>query len=378
MKLLALLWLASLYRCKCDFRNCHEKAIQSLMPQKPRIYLDHAATTPILPEARAAMVAAMDMWANPSSAHSDGRAAKAALEDARARLAAALDWDGEIIFTSGASEAIRMAMDTEAPLFASAVEHDAVFANLGGGATLPVQSGGTIDIGAIKESGRYVIQPVNSETGVIQPCDQLAAAIRAVGGIWIADCSQSAGKLPLPDAEMIVIAGHKLGGPPGVGALLLRDLGLLRPTGGHEQGYRRGTENLPSVMGLVAAIENKSSWLDEAERLRASLDDAIISAGGEVVAADGNRVPYIASYRMPGVSANSQVIAFDMAGISISAGSACSSGTLKASHVMKAMGWDDTAAGEVIRVSFGPQTQESDITAFLDVWRAVKERAKAA
>ena len=378
MKLLALLWLASLYRCKCDFRNCHEKALQSLMPQKPRIYLDHAATTPILPEAREAMLGAMDMWANPSSAHSDGRAAKAALEDARARLAAALGWDGEIIFTSGASEAIRMAMDSDDPLFASAVEHDAVFAGLKDGATLPVKSDGIVDFDAIAERGRYIIQPVNSETGVIQPTAQLADAIHAVDGIWVADCSQSAGKLPLPDADMIIIAGHKLGGPPGVGALLLRDLGLLRTTGGHEQGYRRGTENLPSIMGLVTAIESKSSWLDAAKKLRAMLDDAIIAAGGEVVAADSERVPYIASYRMPGVSANSQVIAFDMAGVSISAGSACSSGTLKASHVMKAMGWDDTAAGEVIRVSFGPQTQESDMTAFLDVWRAVKERAKAA
>ncbi len=348
------------------------------MNPQPRIYLDHAATTPILRSAREAMLAAVERWANPSSAHSDGRAAKAALEDARKRVAASLDWDGEVIFTSGASESIRLAMDCDTPLYASAVEHDAVFANLGGGEILPVSSDGIVDLSQIEQAGRYVIQPVNSETGVIQPLEQIGAAIRNAGGIWVADCSQSAGKLPLPEADLIIVAGHKLGAPPGVGLLLTKELSHLRPSGGHEQGYRRGTENLPSIMGLSAALEDQTNWLAEARQLRDWLDDAIEDAGGEVVAAKSHRIASIASYRMPDVSANSQLISFDMAGISISAGSACSSGTLRASGVLMAMGWEEKAASEVIRVSFGPQTRRSQVERFLQVWQEIKGRAKAA
>ncbi|MEE9434216.1 MAG: aminotransferase class V-fold PLP-dependent enzyme [Sphingorhabdus sp.] len=348
------------------------------MLETPRLYLDHAATTPVLPAVREAMMAAMEIWANPSSPHSDGRAAKAAVEDARARLGTALGWDGEIIFTSGASEAITMAMDCDAPFFASAVEHDAVLACIGTGDLLPVSADGLVDIDNITQAGRYAIQSVNSETGVIQPLDRVGEAIRAARGVWLADCSQSAGKMPLADADMIVISAHKLGGPPGVGALLLRELGLLKPTGGHEQGYRRGTENLPAIIGLSAAIEMSYEWMGEAAELRRLLDSAISAEGGEVVAEGSSRLDTISSYRMPGVSANGQLIAFDMAGISVSAGSACSSGTLKSSHVLKAMGWDDKAASEVIRVSFGPQTRKRDIERFMDLWRGIKQRATAA
>lgn len=342
-----------------------------------RLYLDHAATTPALPVVRAAMADALGRWANPSSPHGEGRAARAALEDARARIGKALCWEGEILFTSGASEAIGMALNGFDSV-ASAVEHDAVFAAVGDGARLAVDANGIVQAGTIVKGRRYAIQQANNETGIIQPLAQLGQILRDGGGLLVVDCAQGAGKLPLPDADIIIISAHKLGGPPGLGALLVKDLGLLRPTGGQEKGYRRGTENLPAVIGLAAALEAGFGWLTEAERLRARLDVAIEAAGGVVVGKAVPRLATIGSYRMPGISASSQLIAFDLAGISVSAGSACSSGTLKASHVLTAMGWDAKAAGEVVRVSFGPQTCAADIDRFIAVWKAIRERAQAA
>jgi cysteine desulfurase len=342
-----------------------------------RLYLDHAATTPVVPAARVAMIEAMAHWANPSSPHNDGRKARAALEAARETVNEALNWDGEVLFTSGASEAIFMGL-SGFDAVASAVEHDAVLNAVGAEARLPVDAGGVVQLGPIAKGRRYAIQHVNNETGMVQPLAELGAEIRAGGGLLFADCSQSAGKMALPAADMIAISAHKFGGPPGIGALLLRDLALLRPTGGQEKGYRRGTENLPAVAGLAAALADGFASLDEAALLRTKLDSAIVDAGGEVVASNGQRLATIASYRMPGVSASSQLIGFDMAGISVSAGSACSSGTLKTSHVLGAMGWDAAAAGEVVRVSFGPETSEADIERFVGTWITIRDRAQAA
>ena len=346
------------------------------MPDQARIYLDHAATTPIIPAARDAMADAMARWANPSSPHREGRAARAALENARARVAAALNWDGEVIFTSGASEAIAIALRAH-DATASAVEHDAVLA-VAGVTRLPVGPDGYVDRNAIKGAARYAVQSVNNETGVIQPMADIADIVRANGGILFADCSQSAGKLPLPDADLMCVSAHKLGGPPGMGALLVRNLGLLSPTGGQEQGYRRGTENLPAVIGFATALEAGFAWMEKAVRLRDMLDAEITASGGIVVAEASSRLATIGSYRMPGVAASSQLINFDMAGIAVSAGSACSSGTLKTSHVLGAMGWDERSASEVVRVSFSADTSESDVTRFSDVWRNIVIRAKAA
>lgn len=342
-----------------------------------RLYLDHAATTPVVLAAREAVVDALGRWANPSSPHGEGRAARAALEAARERIGKALGWDGEILFTSGASEAIALALNGFDSV-ASAVEHDAVLAAVGDESRIAVDANGIVQLCKVAKGRRYAIQQVNNETGVIQPLGALVTAIREGGGLLVADCSQGAGKLPLPDADIIILSAHKLGGPPGLGALLVNDLALLRPTGGQEKGYRRGTENLPAVAGLAAALESGFDWLGEASRLRSKLDAAIEAAGGEEVASAAPRLATIGSYRMPGISASSQLIAFDLAGISISAGSACSSGTLKASHVLTAMGWDAKSAGEVIRVSFGPQTSEADIDRFMAAWKAIRERAQAA
>lgn len=340
-----------------------------------RLYLDHAATTPMMAEAKAAMIEAMNRWANPSSPHAEGRAARAALEDARGRIARALGWQAHVIFTSGATEAISMALGhvPAHDIATSPVEHDSVLRVTPGVGRLPVDRDGRVDIRSNSVLPRVIaVQHVNNETGVIQPLDEIDRA-----DTWLfADCAQSAGKLPLPDADMIAISAHKFGGPPGIGALLVKDLALLRPSGGQEQGYRAGTENLPGVIAMMAALEERRNWLAQAERLRARLDSGIEAAGGEVVARDAPRIASIASYRMPGVSARAQLIQFDMAGISVSAGSACSSGSLKTSHVLHAMGWDDVAASEIVRVSFGPATDEADVDRFLRQWTGLMERGR--
>ena len=336
-------------------------------------YLDHAATTPLLAEAQAALIEGFALWANPSSPHASGRAARAALEDARSGIARMLGWDGEIVFTSGASEALTIALTRcRLPLAAvSAVEHEAVLRNAEGIARLSVDAGGVVDPASTGLAGLVAVQQVNNETGVIQPLDGIAKAVRDAGGILLADCAQGAGKIPLPDADLIALAAHKFGGPIGTGALLVRDWAMLSPSGGQERDYRPGTENLPGALAMAAALEAGPAWLAEAQRLRSLLEGAIISGGGEVIAGGSERIAAIGAYRMPGVSSASQLIRFDAMGIAVSAGSACSSGSLKVSHVLGAMGMDEKAASEVIRVSIGRETDEVDIRRFIDAWLTI-------
>jgi cysteine desulfurase len=330
----------------------------------PRIYLDHAATTPILPDARAAMIEGMARWANPSSPHAEGRAARAALEDARARIAAALGWSGAVILTSGGTEALALAWTgaRRPHRWQSRFEHDALRRLAG-------------DADGVRENALIAQQHVNNETGEIF---SLPAKEESDGtSLILADCVQSAGKIALPDADLIAISGHKLGAPPGIGALLARDLAMLAASGGQEQGYRGGTENLPAALGLAAALEAPRDWFVRMPALRSRLEDGIRAAGGEIVAEGAPRIPTIGSYRLPGVAATTQLIRLDMAGIAVSAGSACSSGSIKPSHVLAAMGWPEEAAREVIRVSFGRDTDAAAIDRFLDVWTAMADAAKA-
>lgn len=353
-----------------------------------RLYLDHAATMPVVPAARQAMAEGVERWANPSSPHAEGRAARAMLESARERIKQALGWQHEVIFTSGATEAIGIALrrvkGVDASLV-SAVEHDAVHRTAPKSYFLPVQDDGTVArdalmgrLGALGATRPLVaIQSVNNETGVIQPLDDLIPVVRRARGVFFADCSQSAGKLPLPDADLIAISAHKLGGPPGIGALLVKDLADIAPDGGQEKGYRGGTENLPAILGLAAALESSRAWVQRAEDLRAHLDGAIEASGGIVAAKRSARIPTIATYRMVGMASSAQLIQFDMAGISVSAGAACSSGTLKTSHVLTAMGWNERDATEVIRVSFGPDTNRADIYRFVEQWQRLAREAKA-
>jgi cysteine desulfurase len=335
------------------------------------LYLDHAATTPLLPAAREAWLQGMAIWANPSSPHRQGRAARAALEDARARVKAALGWEGEVVFTSGASEALALAIcRSKAPLRAvSPVEHDSVLRLAGGAPRLEVDACGRIDAQCAAVDGLVAVQQVNSETGAVQMLGPVAEAVRSAGGVLLADCAQGAGKRPLPDADLIALSAHKFGGPIGIGALLVRDWNLLHPTGGQERGYRPGTENLPAALAMAAALEAGSDWTAEAARLREDLEEAIVGAGGEIVAAGALRSETIGSYRMPGKSAAAQLIRFDAMGIAVSAGSACSSGSLRTSHVLEAMGYPHPS--EVIRVSIGRETTGADIERFVAAWRLV-------
>jgi cysteine desulfurase len=350
----------------------------STPPKFEPIYLDHAATTPLLPAAREAMLEGLALWANPSSPHRQGRAARAALEEARARIKAALGWDGELVFTSGASEALAIALTRCClPLTAvSAVEHEAVLRHAGEARKLAVDTEGLVAESV--PGGLVAIQHVNNETGVIQPLDRLAAQVRAAGGLLLADCAQSAGKLALPDADMIAVSAHKFGGPIGIGALLVKDWSMLRPSGGQERGYRAGTENLPGALAMAAALEAGGGWMAEAGRLRSLLEDALREIGGQMVASGTPRIATIGACRMPGVSAAAQLIRFDGMGIAVSAGSACSSGSLRSSHVLGAMGLDDTIISQVIRISIGQKTIESDMIRFAAAWREIAGQARAA
>lgn len=344
-----------------------------------RIYLDHAATTPITATARAAVADGMARWANPSSPHAEGRAAKAALEDARARIVAAYGWTGEVLLTSGASEALAIAIGRRhvAKVAHSAVEHDALIRVSEGATVLPVGGDGVVALGEADFADTLVcVQWANSETGVRQPIAEIADAVHAQGGKLLVDAAQMPAGVDadaMAAADLVVVSGHKRGGPPGVGALLVRDLGLLKPTGGQERGYRAGTENLPGALGFAAALEEAEP--DHAA-LRARLDDVLKRSGAIVVGEGSPRHPAIGAYRMPGTSANAQLVRFDLAGFAVSAGSACASGSLKPSHVLTAMGWDETALREVVRVSFGRTTTEAEVDAFAAEWRAVGRSAR--
>jgi cysteine desulfurase len=354
-----------------------------------RIYLDHAATTPLLASARDAIADGFARWANPSSPHAEGRAAKAALEKARGAVTAAYGWSGEVLFTSGASESLSIALTRSAVerRLASAVEHDAVLRATYDVALVPVGAVGIVDDAALEAAmaggGRAVvaIQWCNSETGIRQPVAALAVRVHAAGHLLLVDAAQmpaGGDRDVVRHADFVALSAHKRGGPIGVGALLVRDLATLDPTGGQERGYRPGTENMPGILGYAAALAEPEDVAKYAE-LRAFLDNGVKASGGELVLASGARHPAIGSYRMPGVSSTTQLIRFDMAGIAVSAGSACASGSMKPSHVLTAMGWDAQASQEVVRVSFGRSTSQADLEAFLKVWREIAGgRAQAA
>ena len=351
-----------------------------------RIFLDHAATTPVLPQARAALERGFTGWANPSSPHGEGRAARALLEEARVTLGDALEWRHDVIFTSGASEAVEMvaARARVAGRAHLATEHAIVPHAMGAGSReIPVRADGLVDeaaLDAILADGPALIaiQMVNNETGVLQPLDRLAPRIREAGSLLLADCAQGASKAPLPDADFIALSAHKLGGPPGVGALLVRDLATLDPVGGQEKGYRRGTQDMPGALAFAAALAAKPYDMARLAKLRDRLDRGVEAAGGVVVGKDSPRLVNIGTVALPGASSASLLVQFDLAGIAVSAGSACSSGKMQASHVLAAMAIAPELASSFLRVSFGPATSEAEIDAFLGVWRSIAERQQRA
>jgi cysteine desulfurase len=283
------------------------------------------------------------------------------------------------------------------------VEHDAIFRAAPDAHILPVAAKGEVSRDALAEAlisgppALVAVQHVNSETGVRQPIEALAAQIRESGGLLVGDCSQSAGKIPLPDADMIVISAHKLGGPPGIGALLVRDLGMLKGIGGQEFGYRSGTQNLPGALGFAAALEQfeigvfsggvpgalpMARWLSDLGGTIIDLEYPIGQAGGiyQPARGPGDRpfhCGWILALTIPGMSAAAQLIRFDAAGIAVSAGSACSSGSLKPSRVLKAFGVAEREAACTIRASFGWSTTAEDIERFLETWLDIASDARS-
>jgi len=351
-----------------------------------RLYLDHAATTPVIAQARRALERGLDGWANPSSPHAEGRGARALLEEARATIADELGWRHDVIFTSGASEAVEIvaARAKVAGRAHGATEHAIVHHAMGGGSVIiPVTPDGLIDESALdallaRGPALVAVQHVNNETGIIQPLDRLAPRIREAGSLLLADCAQSAGKMPLPDADFIAACAHKLGGPPGIGILLVRDLATLEAVGGQEKGYRRGTQDAPNALAFAAALAARPYDMARLAQLRVRLEAGVKAAGGVVVSEQSPRIATIGAIALPGASNASLLVQFDLAGIAISMGSACSSGAMKGSAVLVAMQVPAEIAGATIRVSFGPDTGEPDVERFLEEWERIASRARAA
>jgi cysteine desulfurase len=361
------------------------------LAMKSRIYLDHAATTPVSASARAAMLAALDIIGNPASVHAGGRAANGVLESARdavARFAGAAA--EQIIFTSGGTEALALALHGvrgPARVLAGATEHSAVLGAHDDIEIIPVDANGTIDLAALEQAlsagpALVAVQAGNNETGVIQPLADVAALTHAHGGLLLADCVQSAGKVPLATsdigADFIALSAHKLGGPPGVGALIVHDPDTLHAVqrGGQERGFRGGTPNLPGIAGFGAAVAQASAqaedWAAVAAK-REAMEAALMAAGAFIHGQASPRLPHISSIGLAQVPAATQVMLLDLEGIMVSAGAACSSGKVKSSHVLGAMGLG-AAAGEAIRVSLSPATTDADIAAFTHVWLAMAAR----
>ncbi len=342
-----------------------------------RVYLDHNATMPLRPEARAAMVDAMDVVGNPSSVHAEGRAAKALLEGSRATIAQLLGaQDADIIFTSGATEAADLALHGRGLLGAD-IEHDAVAALID--PVLPVDAQGQVDI---PDPARATLQLANSETGVLQDLPP---------GLAVVDFTQAVGKIPVAfswtGADVGLISAHKFGGPKGVGAVLLRR-GLELPArlrgGGQEMGRRSGTENIIGIAGMAAALEaanrdlEQGVW-DRIEEFRNILEISLHSAANETifVGKGAHRLPNTSCILTPGWKGETQVMQMDLAGFAVSAGSACSSGKVRASRVLRAMGFDDLSAGSAIRVSLGPDTTRDQIDRFAEAWLKQHDRFRA-
>jgi cysteine desulfurase len=345
-----------------------------------RVYLDHNATTPLRAEARDAMIAAMEICGNPSSVHAEGRAAKSLIERSRAQIAEAIGADGaDIVFTSGSTEGAALAMAGRG-LHGCGVEHDAVRAWIV--EDLSVTSGGAV---VVPEPEKSALQLANSETGVIQDLPK---------GLAVSDATQAFGKLPVAfnwlGVEMALISAHKLGGPKGCGALVLKrgtDLAAQIKGGGQEMGRRSGTENVIGIAGFAAAACAAARDLadgkwDRIAELRNILENELAAGAPETifVGKESKRLPNTSCFATPGWKGETQVMQVDLAGFAISAGSACSSGKVRASAVLTAMGYDETTAQGAIRVSLGLDTTEEDVLRFAKAWleKQKKHRARAA
>lgn len=363
-----------------------------------RTYLDANATEPLRPAARDAVLSALDALGNPSSVHREGRAARRVLEKSRERLAAALGLRADAVhFTAGGTEANAIAVAGFAAqgrrVILGATEHDCVRRAVPGAEILPVDGDGRARLAALEEMLAADARPAlvalmlaNNETGTIQPLAEAAALCRRHGALLHVDAVQGPGRIPLDEAiaaaDTLALSGHKAGGPKGAGALLV--LGEARPEavirgGGQERGLRGGTEPLPAIAGMAAAIEAAETWRragggETLATLKARLLAGLVGIpAARVIGAAAPSLPNTASLALPGAASATQVMALDLAGIAVSAGSACSSGKVAESHVLAAMGLG-TLAGEAIRVSLPWTAAEADIDAFLAAYSAMAAR----
>jgi cysteine desulfurase len=361
----------------------------------PRVYLDHAATTPLRPVSRAAVLESSDIFGNPSSLHAEGRAARAKLEAARRviREAIGASGTGELVFTSGATEANATALSSHAryagAILASSVEHPSILAQPGV-ETVPVDALGRIDLGALEarlargDVALLALMLANNETGVVQPVAAAARLAHAAGARLHADAVQALGRIAV-DVEVLgcdslALSAHKLGGLKGSGALWLREPDGIAPLlhGGGQEGRRRaGTENTAGIAGFAAAV---TAGMAESPTRLAALRQALeagvraIAPDAVVIAEAAERLPHISAIALPGVPAVTQVMALDLAGIAVSAGAACSSGKVARSHVLEAMGTSGDLADCTIRVSLGWTTTQADIARLLEAWGALARR----
>ena len=356
-------------------------------------YLDHNASSPLRPAAFESMVAALEAGGNPSSVHRAGRAARAMVERGRRQVAALVGaLPSEIVFTSGGTEANAMALTgtSAARVIASAVEHDSVRQARADAETLPVDGDGVLDLAALERLLAAGSSPTlvsvmlaNNETGVLQPVGQIARLARDAGALVHCDAVQAAGKVPVDvhglGVDFLSLSAHKLGGPTGVGALFVRSGVTLNPDrrgGGQESRRRAGTENVPGIAGFGAAAEAAAKGL-AVHDLRDHLEAALlaVAGGARVFGAGAPRLSNTCCISMPGVRAETQVMALDLAGVGVSAGAACSSGKVQRSAVLTAMGVPAAEAETAIRISLGWNSTLDDIERLIAAWRDLYIRA---
>ena len=370
-----------------------------------RAYLDHNATAPVRPEAAAAVMRALSLVGNPSSVHGEGRRAHALIEEARADVARLVGAKpAEVIFTSGGTEAANLAIHSAVAalgverLIISAIEHDCVRASAAASGLpvdiLPVDNNGVADLAALgallAKPGKALVALMlaNNETGIIQPVGGASALAHEAGALLLSDTIQAAGRISIDmkalGADMVLLSAHKIGGPQGVGALVLREGLAFDPLirgGGQEKRRRAGTENVAGIAGFGAAARlalGDEALMPELARLRDKLESALCAVASDVVVfgADVQRLPNTSLFAASGLVSETLIVALDLDGLAVSAGSACSSGKVTRSHVLAAMGVAEDLAGGAIRVSLGSGNTDADIDKFVAGWSRYVARAR--
>lgn len=352
------------------------------------IYLDHNATTPVKPVVASLLADVLSEGGNPSSVHGAGRIARRRLETAREQVAQLVGADPRyVLFTSSGTEANNQALKgfPGHTILTSAIEHDAVLKASDGAIRIPVDSLGRVDLAALEALLADISGPVlvsvmlaNNETGVVQPVRAVANLVHAKGGLLHCDAVQGPGRLPMDirvlGADLLTLSAHKMGGAPGAAALIFREgaePGALLRGGGQERSRRAGTENVPAIagFGLAASLAGESLiQMTHVEALRDQLAEDLKAVGAVIIAEEAERLPNTLSVALPGKPAETQVMALDIAGFAVSAGSACSSGKVKRSHVLSAMGLPDDLSGSAIRISLSPANSAEELAQFVKAW----------